>query len=250
MNISINSISKKYNKTEILKNFSLDIASSKIFALLGKNGAGKSTIINILAGLIPPTSGEISINQEKYTPDNLKIKRKMGFMLQNSALVEEFTGYEYLKFVSLLHELDKTNINTQIKDLFMFFFDDQKDLNKRISAYSAGMKKKLELCACVLHKPDIIILDEPFANLDPFSANKMTDFLKFYAEKRVVFLASHDLLYVEKFATNIGVLHEGNLVFNGSINDFTENGEKVLETSLFEFLKPEKADFSKIEWIK
>lgn len=76
MNISINLISKKYNKTEILKDFSLNIASGEIFALLGKNGAGKSTIINILAGLIAPTSGEININQEKYTPDNLKIKKK------------------------------------------------------------------------------------------------------------------------------------------------------------------------------
>lgn len=112
------------------------------------------------------------------------------------------------------------------------------------------MKKKIAFCAAVLYLPDILILDEPFSGLDPLVANQLVMFLnKYKSPERTFFISSHDLTYVEKISTHIGVLNEAKLVFTSTIQDFTANGENKLDASLLKILKPNLSDLEKIDWI-
>lgn len=111
------------------------------------------------------------------------------------------------------------------------------------------MKKKIELCSAVLHKPDILILDEPFAGLDPIMANQLCEFLlKYQNGNRIIFVSSHNLNFVSKIASNIGVLNNAKIVFDGTIKEFNENGNKKLDDSLFELLA-EKTSFEELRWM-
>jgi ABC-type multidrug transport system ATPase subunit len=116
--------------------------------------------------------------------------------------------------------------------------------------FSTGMKKKIAFCAAVIHTPSILILDEPFSGLDPLVANQMVQFLqKYKREDRTILISSHDLTYVEKIATHIGVLDNKELVFNSSIKDFTENGENHLDAALLSILKPNDSQLDNLDWI-
>lgn len=112
------------------------------------------------------------------------------------------------------------------------------------------MKKKIAFCAAVLHTPELLILDEPFSGLDPLVANQMIQFLKKYQrEDRLIFISSHDLSYVEKVASHIGVLHESNIVYHDTLENFTQQGIKALDAALLTILKPNTANLSSIDWV-
>ena len=112
------------------------------------------------------------------------------------------------------------------------------------------MKKKLAFCAAIIHTPEILILDEPFSGLDPFVANQMIQFLqKYQRADRAILISSHDLNYVEKIATHIGVLDNKTLQFNASVQEFTENGVNHLDAALLKVIQPNTADLENIDWI-
>ena len=112
------------------------------------------------------------------------------------------------------------------------------------------MKKKIAFCAAIIHTPDILILDEPFSGLDPLVANQMIEFLKIYKQKdRTIFISSHDLNYVEKIATHIGVLSESKLLFNSSLQDFTDSGVTTINKALLNIIKPNTNELSEIDWL-
>lgn len=138
----------------------------------------------------------------------------------------------------------------RINDLFTYFFEDDSDLKKNIAKYSTGMKKKIAFCASVIHTPDILILDEPFSGLDPLVANQMIHFIKKYqSPDRIIFISSHDLSYVERISTHIGVLDNHSLVYNDTIDSFTENGTNKLDSALLRIIKPNESVIEKIDWL-
>ncbi len=248
--IKINKIQKSYGGKTVIKNLNLHLNKSMIYALLGKNGVGKSTLINIIMDIIPACSGEVLINgveQNKITKDQ---KSRIGFIGENLALIEELSGFDFLKFIGKIYGIDNNVIKKRINDLSSYFFDNNTDINKSISAYSTGMRKKIAFCAAVIHTPEILILDEPFSGLDPLVANQMIAFLQQYkSDERLIFISSHDLNYVEKIATHIGVLDNEELVFNASMEDFTQNGINSLDSALLQMLKPNDSELSKIDWL-
>lgn len=250
MSIKITNISKYFNNRVILKDINVLIPPGQCYCILGKNGAGKSTLINILLDLIKPDNGKILISDMSYDNNSIKIKKNIGALPESSPLIPEFTGYQYLKFIGLLHKLRIEVIKFRINRLNEYFFEFSKDLNKRISTYSHGMKVKLGLCSALIHKPRILILDEPFAGLDPLTANKLINFLiEFMNSKRTIFLSSHNLLYVEKIATHIGILDNGYLKYSSSLSDFIKNGQLILEQELLKILKTKYSNVSDTSWI-
>jgi ABC-2 type transport system ATP-binding protein len=248
--ITINNLKKSYKKQVVLNNINLTIQPGTIYGLLGKNGVGKTTLINVMLDLIPVDEGSITLNETNSTALTSKDKLNIGVVLDDLALIEEFNAYDYLKFVGNIYNIPTSELAHRIKGLFSFFYEDLTVLKKSISSYSTGMKKKLAFCAAVIHTPSILILDEPFSGLDPLVANQMLEFIKAYAkDDRVIFLSSHDLSYVEKIATHLGVIDEQELVYNASIKEFTENGIQSLDQALLKVLKPNNVELEKLEWI-
>lgn len=248
--ISIVQLSKQFGRTHVLEEINLKIDAGAVYALLGKNGAGKTTLIHCLIDLIKPDSGTLIINEKPHNTLSPDDKRRMGVLGEDLALIEEFNGREYLRFIGKIYGLGKQILNKRIDDLFGYFFEDKTDLKKNIASYSTGMKKKIAFCASVLHTPDLLILDEPFSGLDPLVANQMTAFLKRYQQNnRTILVSSHDLNYVEKIATHIGVLDKCRLQFDSTLQDFTENGVNSLDSALLKILKPNEAVLNKIDWL-
>lgn len=241
---------KSYNDTPVLDKINLTVENGQLYALLGKNGAGKTTLINLMLGLLLPDSGKTLIRGNDSRALTKEDKQKMGAVPEDMALIEELNGYDYLFFIGKIYGMPKETLQKRIDDLFGFFFEKPGDLKKRISKYSSGMKKKLAFCAAVIHTPQVLILDEPFSGLDPLVANQMIDFLKKYRRNdRVIFVSSHDLAYVEKIATHIGVLEGAQLQFNSTMEDFTHNGQNQLDAALLEIIKPSDSNLEKFDWL-
>jgi ABC-2 type transport system ATP-binding protein len=153
--IEIKNLTKSFGKNTVLDNIDLKIAKGNVYALLGKNGVGKTTLINTIIDLIPLDKGNILINGKEHNKLKKKDKQKLGVVGEDLALVEELNGLEFLNFIGKIYELPKNTIAKRINDLFNYFFEDEKDLKKNISKYSTGMKKKIAFCASILNTPDV-----------------------------------------------------------------------------------------------
>jgi ABC-2 type transport system ATP-binding protein len=203
-----------------------------------------------LLDLILLEQGTIELFGQKHNELSKTYKQKIGVVGENLGLLDELSGYEYLKLIGKIYAIPADILAQRMKDLFSYFFENEADSYKNIATYSTGMRKKIAFCAAVIHTPDLLILDEPFSGLDPLVANQMVVFIKKYHNpNRVIFISSHDLTYVEKVATKIGVLDNKNLVFNSTLQDFTENGEEKLDAALLKILKPNEAEIEKINWL-
>ncbi len=248
--ICIKNINKGYDKNIVLENITINVNPGQVYSLLGKNGAGKTTLINLLLDLLEPDSGAIELFNKNLKKINTADKTRIGAVTEELPLIDEFNGYDYLYFIGKMYKLSGDKLERRINDLFHYFFEDPRDLKKSTSNYSHGMKKKIAFCAAVMHTPDLLILDEPFSGLDLVSADLMIRFLKLYQrDDRVIFMSSHDLSYVEKITTHIGVLHERHLVFDSLLQDFTENGIQKIDAALLNILKPRgEGQLDKFDW--
>jgi ABC-2 type transport system ATP-binding protein len=239
MSLEINGLTKAFGKKQVLQDLNLSIGKGQCYCLLGKNGVGKSTFLNCILDLIKPDSGNISIFGLDYEKHKLAVKQNLGALCEDNPLIEEFTGLEYLNFTAKLYKLNPAEAEERIQSLTNYFFTDHESLQKNIAGYSTGMKKKVGIVAAILHKPDLLILDEPFTGLDPIAAQLLVKLIRNYSTpNRVVLISSHDLNYVEKVATHIGVLNDGQLMYNGSVQEFTMNGENLIDQALFQLLLP------------
>ncbi len=248
--IEINNLTKRYDKKVLFENINLHFETGQVIALLGKNGAGKTSLIHLILDLVKQDEGEILIMETPHNTLRPSQKAKLGVVGEDLALIEALNAEEFLTFIGKIYQMPKATLAKRIQDLFAYFFEEGDDLKKSIGKYSTGMKKKIAFCAAVIHAPDILILDEPFSGLDPLVANQMIAFLeKYKREDRLILVSSHDLSYVEKIATHISVLDKGEFVFNSTLTDFTENGEKALDAALLNLLKPNNSELTKLDWV-
>lgn len=238
--IEFQRIGKAFDKKRVLDNISLQIGQGAVYCLLGRNGAGKSTAINIACSILRPDTGNVLINGMSLASkrDALTIRETIGLQGQFDPLINELSGVEYLEMIALIYRLDKKAGIERINNLLEYFFDEGESLSRAIGGYSTGMRRKLMLCAAFLHKPPVVFLDEPFANLDPLAADKLCQFIRAYSTAdRTIFVSSHDLLYVDKIATHIGVLENGNLVFNDTLEEFLHAGDLRIDESLLQYIR-------------
>lgn len=250
--IDIKCITKAYSRgNPIIEDISILVKQNEICCLLGKNGSGKSTTLNIVAQLVKQNSGQVIINSKEISDSEALIDLGVGMLSQFDNLIDQISGYQYLEFQGLLFKIQPSERENRIRTLTEYFFDDMADIYKQISGYSSGMRMKLRIIALLMHRPSILILDEPFSHLDPFSAEKLVVLLNEYKtmNDNLALISSHDLLYVEKVASRICVLHDRTLVFNGSIDEFTKDNQIQMGQKLFELVGEKQMSTENISWL-
>ena len=224
--IIINNFTKEYIKGKpAVSNLSLKIEDGDIYAFVGLNGAGKSTTIKSIVGILPFQEGEIYINGHSIVDDPINAKLEMAYVPDNPEVYSYMKGIDYVKFIlNVYHKgFNETEMINLAKELEI---DDA--LNNLVSSYSHGMKQKIILLAAFLHHPKVMILDEPFVGLDPkatfFLKNKMKEFASLGG---TIFFSTHILEVAEKLCNKVAIIKEGKLVISGNMEDVVN--DKSLE---------------------
>ena len=233
-------LTKEFNGFKAVDNLNLKVEKGDIYGFLGPNGAGKSTTIMMLLGLIPPTGGKIYLLGEELNPRNVAIKRRIGVVSENQYFYKEMTAQEYLGFFGELYEVP--NAAKRIESL-LEAVGLKNDRNKKVGAYSKGMQQKLAFARALLHDPELLILDEPVANLDPTSIKQIRDLIE--EENRLgrtIFVSSHLLSEVEKLCKKVAIINRGKLL----AEDTMENIKRRLTDTVILEVEVDK-DLSSLE---
>jgi ABC-2 type transport system ATP-binding protein len=216
--IEIRDLTKKFkNATEIsVKGISLSINRNEIFGLLGPNGAGKTTTISILCGLFPPTSGSVLIDGKDLQKDLALIKQIVGIVPQDVALYPTLTAKENLDFYGHMYGLKGKYLKDQIA-LWLEKLGLSNAADKKVSGYSGGMKRRVNLIAGILHQPKILFLDEPTVGIDVQSRNVIIEYLKELNKTgTTIIYTSHYMEEAENFCTHVSIIDHGKILTEGS----------------------------------
>lgn len=231
--IEIKNVSKTYNgEKKAINNISFDIKDGEIFAFIGHNGAGKTTMIKSLVGILDFEEGDIFINHKSIKKDPIGCKLEMAYVPDNPDLYENMTAIDFINFVCDMYdtpfEIRKENI-----DKYSKMFEMEGKLNDDISSFSHGMKQKVALMAALSHNPNVLIMDEPFVGLDPKAVfdikNVMKDMTK---EGKTIFFSTHILDVAEKLCDRVAIIKNGNIVKIGKMKDI--KGDSSLEKVFLE----------------
>jgi len=197
----------------------LRVNGGSFFGFLGPNGAGKSTTIKMLTGLLAPSAGRLSVLGLDITTSPMEVKRRIGVVPEDLNLFERLTGAEMLSFTGRMYGLRTEEIAQRSKEL-LGLMDLQDDPGKLIIEYSHGMKKKLSLACALIHRPEILFLDEPFEGVDAIASRTLKDLLSRLTTRGLtVFLTSHVLEIVERLCTDIAIIAQGKLLASGSLDE-------------------------------
>lgn len=211
--IQVNNLSKKYNSTTVLNIQNLEIPKGQSFGLVGNNGAGKTTFFSLLLDLIEPTSGQI-INHNVQVNLGENWKKFTGAFLDESFLIGYLTAEEYFYFIGELRGQNKADVDALLKKHEEFFNNEILNTKKYLRDLSKGNMKKVGIIATLIGNPEVVILDEPFANLDPTTVNRLKKIVKELAENPnvTVLISSHDLLHTVEVCNRIVALNKGEVV--------------------------------------
>ncbi len=207
MSLQINEVTKVYGKKKALERFSCTL-SNGVYGLLGPNGAGKTTLINIIAGVLKPTSGEIFFNGENTNRMGTRFLDKIGYLPQHPRFYKNYRAYEFLEYMSVLKGIPPKARKQRIEQVLeMVNLSDEK--NKKIGSYSGGMRQRLGIAQAMLNNPDILILDEPTAGLDPKERIRFRNLISRLSDNRTVILATHIVPDVEYISEEVILLGAG-----------------------------------------
>lgn len=217
--IEIKALTKHYKQASepALNSLDLSIGRKAIFGLLGPNGAGKTTTISIICNQIKADSGTIKIDGYDFVSEKEKIKKIIGVVPQDIALYPDLTAYENLRFFGNMYGLSGETLTERIRQNMHDFGLEQK-LKKKIKTFSGGMKRRVNLIAGILHKPKILILDEPTVGIDVQSKNVILEHLQNLnqTDETTILYTSHLMEEAENFCTQIGIIDEGKLIAGGN----------------------------------
>jgi ABC-2 type transport system ATP-binding protein len=220
--ISITNLSKQYGDFEAVHDLSLEVPAGEVFGFLGPNGAGKTTTIKVLSGLLPPTSGTVTVAGFDIVRQSIEAKAVTGFIPDTPFIFDRLTGSEFLRFVGRLYGM--TNDAARggaVEQLEFFELTDWG--NHLVESYSHGMRKRLAMAAALLHKPKVLIVDEPMVGLDPKGARKVRQMFRDLAGEGItIFLTTHELTTAEAVCDRIGIIHHGKLNALGSVEELAD----------------------------
>ena len=206
----------------------------RIFALVGPNGAGKTTILRMIATMLKPTSGTIEVGGFDCQKNPQKVREKIGFMTDQTALYDRLTPYEMVKYIADLHGMDASVFKSR-KDKIFDMLNIHEFANRRIARLSSGMKQKTSIARTIIHDPDVLVFDEPTTGLDVMTSRAIIKLIRSCKEKgKTVIFSSHRMGEVNQISDDIAIIYKGSLYFNGGLDQF--KSEMTHETFEDEFI--------------
>ena len=230
--LEINGYSKTYGEgKKAADNVTLTIESGDIYGFIGHNGAGKSTTIRAVVGVLDFTEGEILIDGHSVKKDPIECKKITAYIPDNPDLYENLTGMQYLDFISDVFEISKEDRKERI-DHYAERLEIADALGDLISSYSHGMKQKLAIISALIHEPKLIVMDEPFVGLDPKASFILKQIMHELCEKgTAIFFSTHVLDVAEKLCNKVAIIKQGKIITSGTMDELT-HGASLEETFL------------------
>jgi ABC-2 type transport system ATP-binding protein len=230
--IELTDLTKRYGRFTAVDGISLTIPPGQLYGLLGPNGAGKTTTMRMIAGILQPTAGRIRIAGIDVREDPIGAKSRLGFIPDRPFVYDKLTGAEFLRFVAGLYGQDGNGVDRRIDEL-LELFELLPWRDELTESYSHGMRQKLIISSALLHKPEVIVVDEPMIGLDPKSARLLKDLLRQFVNRGgTVLMSTHTLEIAEAMCDRIAIVQGGKVVAAGTMDELraqTSTGDASLE---------------------
>jgi len=230
--IELRSLTKRYGSFTAVNAVDLDVPRGELFGFLGPNGAGKTTTLRMIAGILRPSSGSIRIADIDIAADPVAAKQKLGFIPDRPFIYEKLTGVEFLRFVAGLYGQSGEEVERRGREL-LALFDLEEWRDELVESYSHGMRQKLIISSAFVHKPDVIVVDEPMVGLDPKAARILKDLFREYVRRgHTIMMSTHTLEVAETMCDRIGIIKNGKIRALGTMADLraaSTHGDSGLE---------------------
>lgn len=221
--LSIKNLSKSFGDQKVLEHLNMEITPGEIYGFLGVNGAGKSTVMKIILGLLSKDKGEIVALGHSLPQERSQVLHEIGALIEEPSFYPNLTGYENLQMIQELASLPKENIKVAMEATGIYYAKD-----KLVRNYSLGMKQRLGISMALIKFPKILILDEPTNGLDPDGIHQMRQLIRSLPQKfnMTVLISSHILSEIENLADTVGIIKDGHLIYEGGINQLLNQEKK------------------------
>ena len=230
--IQLQSLTKKYGDFEALKSLDLTVPQGMLYGLLGPNGAGKTTALRIIAGILQPTAGSVVVGGFDVQEDPERAKSKLGYIPDRPFIYEKLTGAEFLKFVAGLYGQNGADLDRRIDDL-MSVWELTAWRDELLEVYSHGMKQKLIISSALIHRPEVIVVDEPLVGLDPKAARMLKNIFRGFVDRGgTILMSTHTLEVAEALCDRIAIIQDGEIRAEGTMDDLrgeAQSGDVGLE---------------------
>jgi len=223
--IEFDTVSKSYGTKLAVRELSLKIPKGELFACLGPNGAGKTTAIKMITGLLRPTHGSVFVMGHNTKDDSEEVRRHISYIPDEPHLYEKLSGREFFEFTRDIYGLSNGESNDYAEELIEVF--EMRDYIDNVAeTYSHGMRQRVVFAAALLHRPKVMVVDEPMVGLDPKSVRVVKDLLRESSRNgTAIFMSTHTLAIAEEMADRVGIIDEGRLIRCGTIDELREEGE-------------------------
>ena len=247
--LEINNLSKRYKNSKFysVKNLSFTLKEGEIFGFLGKNGAGKSTTIKCITGILPFEEGTIKVCGYDIAKNPIEAKLNIGYVPDNHAVYENLTGREYVNYMGNIYRVPKEEI-VERTNKFAKLFSMEHAIDNQIRSYSHGMHQKICIIAALIHNPKFWVLDEPLMGLDPQSTFEIRQYMKEHKKLgNTVFFSSHNIDMVEKLCDRVAIMNRGQLMEIIDVKKFMKESKVPLEEYFLNMTKDKKAKVIMVE---
>lgn len=231
--IQISSLSRRFGATKAVDALTLEVCAGEIFGFLGHNGAGKTTTVRLLNGVLEPTSGSAKVLGLDPQIEGPALRAQTGVLTETPSLDERLTARDNLSFYAELHNVPRADVPKRVNNL-LTEFELAERADEKVAGYSKGMKQRLALARALLHKPEVLFLDEPTTALDPVAARHVHNLVETLARREgcTIILCTHNLVEAQKLCDRVAVMEHGRLVALGTPADLTRQYVKRLDVDL------------------
>jgi ABC-2 type transport system ATP-binding protein len=243
-------LTRAFGQKVAVNGLTLAVKRGEFFGFLGQNGAGKSTTIKMLVGMLRPSSGTAWVGGVDVWRDPIRAKLQMGVLPEQLNLYDRLSGRELIQFAGRLYDLPRDEVARRTGSLLnVLMLGD--DADKLVIDYSVGMRKKIALAAALIHRPEVLFLDEPFEGIDPVSSRVIADILRDLTNSgTTIFFSSHILAVVEKLCTRVGIIKQGQLIAEGTLSDLRQRaGGGTLEDVFLDLVGANTREGG-LEWLE
>jgi ABC-2 type transport system ATP-binding protein len=223
--IQLRALTKRYGTFTAVNSIDLEVPKGQLFGFLGPNGAGKTTTLRMIAGILRPTSGSVLIGDVDVAAAPAVAKAKLGFIPDRPFIYEKLTGAEFLRFVAGLYGQDGSAVERRMNEL-LALFDLTEWKDELVESYSHGMRQKLIISSALLHRPEVIVVDEPMVGLDPKAARILKDLFREYTRRgHTVLMSTHTLEVAESLCDRVAIIHGGRIRAVGTVDELYASAE-------------------------